>query len=365
MKPDLPGSILLLFLIVLCITAAGCSESKASYDILVTRYDDGGHPAWSTMIGSQAQDLATVITETPDAGYAVSGTTGDSTTGMAYPRVVRLDPSGKILWDRTLDASNIYSVAITGAPYGGFVVAESINNFDAGKIVKIDAGGQPVWNRTMDISFKSVIPTGDGGYVLAGSRTLRIDANGTTIWDLPVPSTSVIPAAGGGFIAERSGTPYPEASILRTDENGTVLWTTPVGNRVSGKIPSLHEDTNGNIEALYTFWDPAKDKDLVMYMESEQVTLGKSGNITGRMTIAAVDPVARTTDGGYAFLAYPFPGSVAFTLPHTDSSLHLVRLTPRGAVVWDKALDLRPMASPVSVLQAGDGGFVTVVLVVS
>ncbi|MGA9085530.1 MAG: hypothetical protein WB284_02315, partial [Methanoregula sp.] len=106
--------------------------------------------------------------------------------------------------------------------------------------------------------------------------------------------------------------------------------------------------------------------DVVMYMESEQVTLGRGGDITGRQPIVAVDPLTRTTDGGYAFLAYPFPGSSAFTtLPHSGSSLHFIRLSPGGAVAWDQSLGLSPAATPVSILQTRDGGYLTVVLVPS
>ena len=362
----LSPALVMIVLIFLCTVIAGCSEGVVSYDILVTKFDAGGNTAWSTKIGSGNQNLATAVTETPDTGYAVAGLVADSPRATTYPRVIRLDPDGRVLWDRILDVSDVYSVAITGAPDGGFVVAENMNNFDSGKVVKIGAGGQPVWNRTIDSALKAVIPARDGRFILAGSRTFCIDANGTTLWNRSFSSTSVREAANGGFIAERCGMPYPDASVFYFDANGTVVWTTPVGSRESGKITSLFADPAGDIEAVYTFCDPTKNKDVIMYMESELVTLGRGGNITARQPIVAVDPLTRTTDGGYAFLAYPFPGSAAFTtLPHSDSSLHFVRLSPGGEVVWDKTLGLSPAASPVSILQTRDGGYLTVVLVPS
>lgn len=144
MKSCAPLSLALamIVLIVLSIAIAGCSEGVVSYDILVTKFDAGGHTAWSTKIGSGNQNLATAVTDTRDAGYAVAGLVADSPRATAYPRVVRLDPDGRVLWDRTLDLSDVYSVAITGAPDGGFVVAQNINNFDSGKVSKIDADGQ-------------------------------------------------------------------------------------------------------------------------------------------------------------------------------------------------------------------------------
>jgi hypothetical protein len=279
--------------------------------------------------------------------------------------VVRLDPAGKILWDRTLDGPEVYSAAITGAPDGGFVVAWNSNNYDSGAVSKLDADGKLVWNRSIDSTCTDVSPAGDGGFVLAGSRTFRIDANGTTVWNRSDSSTSIRRAAAGGFITERSGMPYPYASVSRLDENGTVLWTQPVGNRDTGTIPSMYENTTGDIEVVYTYGNPAKDKDLVMYQESEQVTVGAGGNITGRHPLAAVAPLARTSDGGYVFLGFPFPDSPAFTTQpgSMDSRLHLVWLSPGGTVLHDLIPDYGKMPDPKFVLQARDGGYVTLVMV--
>ncbi len=66
MKSCAPLSLALamIVLIVLSIAIAGCSEGVVSYDILVTKFDAGGHTAWSTKIGSGNQNLATAVTDT-------------------------------------------------------------------------------------------------------------------------------------------------------------------------------------------------------------------------------------------------------------------------------------------------------------
>ena len=153
----LSPALAMIVLIVLRIAIAGCSEGVVSYDILVTKFDAGGHTAWiqKSAAGTRTSQLPSLI---PDAGYAVAGLVADSPRATAYPRVVRSDPDGRVLWDRTLDLSDVYSVAITGAPDGGFVVAQNINNFDSGKVSKIDADGQPVWNRTIDSALRAIIP---------------------------------------------------------------------------------------------------------------------------------------------------------------------------------------------------------------
>src|SRR5208337_677310 len=351
MRPAILVLSVLAFLFIIglgiMITVGSGGHGYVSTDILVSKYDSSGGNIWSTTINSGKDDYATAVIETSDGGYAIAGWIADRHGSPNYPRVIRLDSAGGKLWDRTLDLPAVYSVEIAEAPDGGFVVAQNINNFDSGTISKIDADGRPVWNRTTGSAFRDIIATGNGRFALAGSGTLLIDGNGTTIRDLPIPSTSILPATDGGFYLEQSGVPYTIASVFRLDENGTVIWKRPVGSSESGKITSLHENSRGDLEVVYTFWDPKKDKDLVMYMESDLVTLGKDGNTSGTRSIVAVDPLCRTTDGGYAFLAYPFPDSAAYTtLAHADSTLHMVRLSPQGAVIQDKSLNLRQWIAP-------------------
>jgi hypothetical protein len=367
MKSPIPGSlaIVMLILIGLCLAITGCigGHSFPKMDILMSKYDSSGQNIWSSKIDSGKDDYATAIIETSDGGYALAGWISKKHGYLNNPRVIRLDTTGKIIWDRTLDSSEVYSIAIAEAPDEGFVVAQNINNFDAGKVSRIDAEGRPVWNRTVNSAFKTITPTRDGGFALAGTRTLLIDGNGTLTWDLPDSSTSILQASDGGFFVERSGVPESYGTLFRLDANGTSVWTQPVDSHAMGKITSMHENSQGEIEVVYTYPDPAKNKDIVMFMESEQITFGKNGTITNTMPLVAVDPVIRTSDGGYLFEAYPFPGSAAFTtLPHTNSNLHLVRLSPQGAIDWDRSLDLPQWVAPQSILQTRDGGFVTLVV---
>jgi len=366
MKSVLPGSLLIaMFIISLCIAISGCIGGHyfPKMDILVSKFDSSGQNLWSTTIDSGKDDYATAITETSDGGYAIAGWIAEKHGYPNNPRVIRLDSTGRILWDRTLDPSEVYSVAIAEAPDGGFVVAQNINNFDSGKISRIDADGQPVWNRTFGSAFKTIIPTRDGRFALAGTRTFVIDGNGTLTWDLPDSSTSILQAADGGFFAERSGVPYSYGELFRLDANGTWVWTRQVGSHETGKITFLHETPEGTIEIVYTRPDRTRDKDLIQYMESEQVSLAKNGTVLGVIPLVAVDPLVRTSDGGYVFEAYPFPGSAAFTsFPQAYSDLHLVRISPQGSVIWDRSLDLPQWKAPQSILGTRDGGFVTLVV---
>jgi hypothetical protein len=361
---EFPSALALFLILGLALAVTGCTEDHTypETDILVSKYYWGGTDTWTTTIDSGNDDYATDIIETPDRGYAVAGWVAQKHGSPHNPRVIRLDASGRIRWDRTLDSSDVYSVAIAGAPDGGFVVAQNINNYDAGRISRIGADGEPLWNQTVDSLTRGIVPAGDGRYAVSGTRTFLIDGNGTKVLELPAEATSILPASDGGFFVEQSGAPYPGATVSRFDADGTAVWSRSAGSAAMGKITSLHENSAGNCEVVYTFSDPAKDRDMVTYMESERVTFGKDGDMSGE-SVVAVDPLTRTADGGYAFLAYPFPGQAAFTtLPHADSTLHMVRLSTEGAVTGDRPVDTGPWAAPQKILQTTDGGYVTLVV---
>jgi hypothetical protein len=362
MKSPVPGYPVIAAFIVLgvCVAATGCigNERFAITDILVSKFDSAGQNAWSTTIDSGRQDYANAVLETSDNGYAVAGWIADDPRAPAYPRVIRLDRSGKILWDRTLASTSDEAVAIAEAPGGGFVVA-----LKSGTVKNVDPDGDPVWNRTYNYRICSMVPALEGGYALAGDHTFEIDANGTLVWDCPFTSTSILQAADGGFFAEESGVPYTYGTVFRFDAQGTCLWTAPVTSHEMGVITSLHETPEGAVEVVYTYPVRTRDKDLIQYMESEQITFGTNGTITEVIPLVAVDPLTRTPDGGYVFLAYPFPGSAAFTsFPQSSWDIHLVRLSRDRSIVWDEPLSLGKWKAPQSVVPTKDGGFLTLVV---
>ncbi len=358
--PPLSRVIVMLFLVSLYIAATGCigGERFAVTDILVSTYDSGGQNVWSKTIDSGKQDYATAIIEASDNGYAIAGSIADEPRSQAFPRVIRLDRNGEILWDRTLDSGTDEAVAIAQEQDGGFVVA-----MKSGRVAKLDNNGQQAWSRTFNYHIHAMIPNRDGGYAFAGDHTFGVDGNGSILWDQPFISTSILQAADGGYFAEESGVPSTYGTVFRLDQNGTRAWTAPVNSHEMGTITSLNETPQGLVEVVYTYPVRTKDKDLIQYMESEQINLGRNGTVTGTKPLVAVAPLTRTSDGGYAFEAYPFPGSNAFTsFPQSSWDIHLVRLSPEGQVTWDRSLDLGKWKSPQSILQTRGGGFVTLVV---
>src|SRR4029077_2622610 len=138
-------------------------------------------------------------------GYVVAGYTGSFTVGGIAAGVVKLDANGDVAWQKIYTGTffGAYPTSIELTADGGYVFAGDlwITGGEANVwVVKLDINGDVVWQRTyggpaVDVS-RNVVPTRDGGYVvaastgsfrLAGSNAfdvwlLKLDPTGNVVW---------------------------------------------------------------------------------------------------------------------------------------------------------------------------------------
>jgi hypothetical protein len=235
-------------------------SSRGGYDYWVVLVDGSGNKIWDKTVGGTATDNLRVVITTADGGFLLGGYS-DSGAGSNNPdktanRVgktdywtVKLDASGKKLWDKTYGGfENEVLTAITVAPDGGYLLGgysdsniskdlftDAIYKSENSKggndywVVKTDANGNKLWDKafggsTSDI-MTSIVLTTDGGFLLGGGsesgRTgdrsdasrgssdywvVRINSNGQKLWDKAYGGTEedgltrILPAPDGGFL---------------------------------------------------------------------------------------------------------------------------------------------------------------------
>jgi hypothetical protein len=248
--------------------AAGFTESfspnsfSAAY---LVKTDAEGDEQWSrTYELTDDENIAAAVREVPGGGYAIAGRTG--TNGGFDSFLIRTDPEGNVLWERTYDAGDddrAHALATTSD--GGFILAGQawLGDFIFGSydyyVVKTDADGNVEWTRTFEYD-DNFAPGADvalgveevstGGYVIVGATNtivwdgwlIRTDELGQVIWDRTYGQgssdemASVRELADGGFVLGGSfATPQGDVDVamVRTDELGTPLWQRTFG--VAGK----------------------------------------------------------------------------------------------------------------------------------
>jgi regulation of enolase protein 1 (concanavalin A-like superfamily) len=178
-------------------TSYGAGEN----DMWLVKIDASGEVLWSQTYGGTSHERAHALLQTPDGGFALAGKTESWGNGFADMLLVKTDPNGVLLWDKTYGGTGFeYAHALIQTPDGGFALAGTTTSYGAGSydmwLVKTDIDGSMQWSKTFggtEYDFAgSLLQTPDGGFVIAGSTRSFGVAN---IWLVKTPGyTPTIPS---------------------------------------------------------------------------------------------------------------------------------------------------------------------------
>lgn len=251
-----------------CIITGSMYSNNATYlsqMVWLIKTDTDGNEVWERIFGGPRDDWGYSVQQTSDGGYIIAGATESfGKNGISTLWLIKTDASGNEIWDRNFGGSSDtvgYSVQqtrdggyiILGSklPYGGELYA-------TGEIwlIKTDANGSEVWDKTLggseDDAGRAVQQTGDGGYIITGSKPnpngvnqdvwlIKTDANGNEIWDRSFGASgynqgkSVQQTRDGGYIITGStfsyGLVYKNSFVwlIKTDINGNKVWDRSFG----------------------------------------------------------------------------------------------------------------------------------------
>jgi hypothetical protein len=264
---------------------------------------------WQKCLGGMWNDWASSIQPTLDGGYIVAGTTksndGDVTGNQG----------GKDMW-----------------------------------VVKISATGTIQWQKSFggiadDVAY-SILPTLDGGYIVAGSTdSYNGDVTGYHLgrdaWVVKLFANGVIEwqkALGG----------------LEVDEASSIQITADGGYIVAGCTGSISGDVTGN-NGGEDFWivKLSATGDLIW-----QKNLGGTGNDFAYS-------IQITPDGGYIVAGSINSTDGDVTGNHGNNDAWVVKLSVTGVTLWQKALGGTGYDLAISILPAPDGGYIVAGFTVS
>jgi hypothetical protein len=184
-------------------------SSGFAYVVVVMKLDALGNRQWakvyygSDWVSAPPGDGKFRSFPTADGGYVVSGTVQQPEMPFgAQFFLMKLDASGQIVWQRRyggMNSSNSYydvSDASAGAiatPDGGYVLAGTSNIFlqaTTGWILKTDSSGNILWQKAYSgltskdgNEFFDIVQTNDGGFAVTGaSWTANLTYGGPGLW---------------------------------------------------------------------------------------------------------------------------------------------------------------------------------------
>jgi hypothetical protein len=151
------------------------SMDNGDYDFLLLKIDASGNMAWNKTYGGDKSDKAYAIAETAD-GYVAVGDTRSKGEGDSDAWIVKVDPEGNILWDKTVGGEGFdmpTCVTVSSEVYlvGGFTFSFGNGERDFW-LFQVDEEGNVQWSCTVGRSgFEeayAVLETAENEFVMAG-----------------------------------------------------------------------------------------------------------------------------------------------------------------------------------------------------
>jgi len=336
-------------------------------DLWVTKLTATGALTWEKCLGSAFEDQGRCIQQTNDGGYILTGwvatpfPSGDvtKTLGFADAWVVKLDDTGKIIWQQSYGGSQgDGGNRIQQTFDGGYIIAGSTNSTDSEVtgfhggtgtdfwVFKINDTGKLIWGKcyggTKNDVATSIQQTPDSGYIIAGI-TASNDGDITyyhggsyDCWVVKINDT-------GGLQWQRTygGSGDDEANSISLTKEGGYITT--------GNSNSNDGDVSGNF-GDYDFWT---------------LKLNDTGGITwakcyGGSSTDYGSYIQQTTDSGYIMIGMSLSSDFEVTNNYGNFDIWVVKTDPSGNIQWQKNLGGDSIDEGYCITQTFDGNYATI-----
>jgi parallel beta-helix repeat protein len=340
-----------------------------TFNILRVNPESSGQPAaeWSKTFGGTKEDYAVYVEQTNEGGYIIGGGTCSFGAGGFDAWLINVDSVGNVQWNKTYgnigdDGEGFGPLHQTGD--GGYIFTASFSTVVNGtvtekklRLVKTDSLGNLQWNKS-NVDY-AVELTGDGGYIMAGSKWIassfnfwlvKMDGGGNVQWEktyggaLHEEARSVQQTSDGGYIiAGTVGNLFDnprgeqDALLVKTDSTGNMQWNKTYGD--------------AGVEWLWGGVRQTDDGGFVFAGSNPGVWLVKTdpdGNQQWTKSFGGsrASSVQQTNDGGYVVAGMQ---NYDFLLIKTDSL---------GNVEWSKTFGGAGVDSAECVQVTADGGYI-------
>jgi hypothetical protein len=334
-------------------------------DVLVAKLSSTGALQWQKSLGGTGADNALCIQPTADGGYITSGYTfskdGDVTgyhagNDEADAWVVKLNSSGDIQWQKALGGTGCdYFNRVLPTQDGGYILAGHSDSDDGDVaatkekdvwIVKLSSSGDIVWQKTIggtkDEFAYALQLTPDGGYIVAGNTN-----------------------SNDGDVSGFHGVTDPDAWVVKLSSSGTIEWQKALGGYFYDCAKSIQPTSDGG----YIIAGETKSNDGNVNganhggQDAWVVKLSSNGGLEWQQALGgSKDETSQslqlTPDGGYIVAGFTASSNGDVSGNYGNQDLWIVKLSNSGAMQWQKALGGTKNENAQCIQLSADGGYV-------
>ncbi|BAF59335.1 hypothetical membrane protein [Pelotomaculum thermopropionicum SI] len=338
---------------------------------------------WENLLGGREADRCFDARMTGDGGFIAVGETASCYlhgNGGNDVLVIRLDPAGRLLWQKAIGGTgNDSGMSVRQTDDGGYIIAGATRSAGSSKdseayLLKIDASGQRQWEKRYGGPGEDCLcwveQTSDGGFVAAGSTSssgagdfdiylIRTDRSGRLLWEQTFgsPDTDqgacVVEAPGGGYVvAGRAFSPANggyDVLLAKTDESGRKEWERTFGGK-GWDIAEWLAPTEDGGYVLTGRTSSFNDGAFAVYLAK----IGAGGTPEWERAFAggwgAGKSVQQTGDGGYLVAGWTDSGS--------ETQARIIKTDPDGNPTRDLKYGNSKFSREFSFYPAGNGEYI-------
>ncbi len=236
------------------------SSGAGGDDGYLVKTDAAGNTQWTKTYGDTGLQQIEAVVQTSDGGYACVGVNYTNGTGYYDIWLIKTNSSGVLQWQKNLGGGS-YEIgnSIQIAPDGGYIISGQSYSYDSTSafyLIKTNPLGTEQWHKTFatghlcEAHYVQNVP--GGGYILCGDAdtaydghgesdlwVIRTDANGDSLWAHSYGGTkkdggkTIEPTSDGGYIlagiTRSFGVINPDYYAVKTDSGGVIEWTQHYG----------------------------------------------------------------------------------------------------------------------------------------
>lgn len=166
------------------------ANKHAGGDYWAIKTDENGNKQWSKYYGGNFTDTPRGIAKTADGGFIIAGRSDSSDVDISNNKgtydfwVIRISATGTLIWEKSYGGSEIDEArGISSTDDGNFIIVgdtrssdKDVSNNNGGAdlwVIKINPEGTILWEKTFggssfDVA-RSIKKTADGGFIISGS----------------------------------------------------------------------------------------------------------------------------------------------------------------------------------------------------
>ncbi len=340
-------------------------NSNGFYDYWIVKLSVNGEIEWQNTIGGSGNDEINTIIQTPDGGYFAGGSSNSNISGDKSQNsrggkdfwLVRLDSAGIVLWDKTYGGTEDDDLrAIVPTTNGGYLLAGSSRSNISGDrtvsnqatqkdiwMIKIDNSGEIGWQKALGIQDSHFVSnmeqTDDGGYILGGLITIYSPLFGTNEYYWAVKMDSSANTIWNKHYGGE-GEDWMK-KILPTADGGFII--TGLSNS------DVSSDKSENSQGDFDYWVVKTDS---------------SGNIEWENTIGGseaeqAEDIIPAIDGGYYATGWSYSNASGDKTEDLQggqaTDLWILKLNEVGVIEWQNSIGGYDGESDTKIFQENNG----------